>query len=227
MNIAILLAAGSGTRLGASLPKQFLEVCGKTILEHTVEAFESSDYIDEIAIVTREDYVEKVSELIGEHHPKLKRILKGGKERYHSSIAAIEAYTNDDDNIMIHDAVRPMVSKRIIRDCVEALRKYDAVDVAVPATDTILQVDENGLICNIPPRRMLRNVQTPQCFKRRVIAEAYRRGLADPAFVTTDDCGVVHRYMPEVPIYIVDGESTNIKITFKEDIKTFESYLNR
>ena len=74
---------------------------------------------------------------------------------------------------------------------------------------------------------MLRNVQTPQCFKRRVIAEAYRRGLADPAFVTTDDCGVVHRYMPEVPIYIVDGESTNIKITFKEDIKTFESYLNR
>ena len=108
MNIAILLAAGSGTRLGASLPKQFLEVCGKTILEHTVEAFESSDDIDEIAIVTREDYVEKVSELIGEHHPKLKRVLKGGKERYHSSIAAIEAYTNDDDNIMIHDAVRQL-----------------------------------------------------------------------------------------------------------------------
>ncbi len=144
MNIAILLAAGSGTRLGASLPKQFLEVCGKTILEHTVEAFESSDDIDEIAIVTREDYVEKVSELIGEHHPKLKRVLMGGKERYQSSIAAIEAYTNDEDNIMIHDAVRPMVSKRIIRDCVEALKKYDAVDVAVPATDTILQVDENG-----------------------------------------------------------------------------------
>ena len=149
MNIAILLAAGSGTRLGASLPKQFLEVCGKTILEHTVEAFESSDDINEIAIVTREDYVEKVSELIGEHHPKLKRVLMGGKERYHSSIAAIEAYTNEDDNIMIHDAVRPMVSKRIIRECVEALGKYDAVDVAVPATDTILQVDENGLICNI------------------------------------------------------------------------------
>ncbi|MBQ7483848.1 MAG: 2-C-methyl-D-erythritol 4-phosphate cytidylyltransferase [Bacteroidaceae bacterium] len=142
-------------------------------------------------------------------------------------MAAIEAYINDDDNIMIHDAVRPMVSKRIIRDCVEALGKYDAVDVAVPATDTILQVVVNGLICNIPPRKMLRIVQTPQCFKRRVIAEAYKRGLADPEFVTTDDCGVVHRYMPEVPIFIVDGESTNIKITFKEDIKTFESYLNR
>ena len=172
----MILAGGSGSRLGADVPKQFLEIDGRTILEYSVEVFDE-----------------------------------------HPGIDAIDVY-EDDDILLFHDAVRPLVSRRIIDDCLAAMERYDAVDVAFNTTDTIIQVDSDNCISSIPDRNFLRNGQTPQVFRRSLIAEAYKIALQDSAFRTTDDCGVVLRYLPNAPIYVVPGEARNMKVTFKEDI---------
>lgn len=219
MNIAVILAGGSGTRLGGNLPKQFLKVAGKKIIEHTIDVFENNELIDEIAIVTKEDFITDVEQLIvTNQYQKVKKILHGGKERYESSLSAIDSYEDDNYNLIFHDAVRPLVNDRIIDDCIRALETYSAIDVAINATDTIIKVDEKDCIESIPPRSELRCGQTPQCFKRGVIKDAYSRALKDPMFTTTDDCGVVRRYLPEIPIYVVPGEIFNIKITYTEDL---------
>jgi 2-C-methyl-D-erythritol 4-phosphate cytidylyltransferase len=225
-NIAIVLAGGSGSRFGADMPKQFLQVAGKMIIEHTIDAFERHPLIDEIAVVSRADYVDEMKEMVKrDGYRKVTKVLQGGKERYHSSLAAIEAFTCDDDNLLIHDGVRPLVTDRVITDCVKALADYEAVDVAVPATDTVMELNEDGSIARIPPRRLLRNAQTPQCFRRRVIAKAFELALKDPGFFPTDDCSLVLKYMPEVAIKVVDGEPTNIKITYKEDIEMMKRVI--
>lgn len=225
-NIAIILAGGSGSRFGADMPKQFLKVAGKMIIEHTIDAFERHPQIDEIALVSRKDFIEEMEQLAPKNgYRKLRKVLCGGKERYHSSLAAIEAYTNDDDRLLIHDGVRPLISERVITDCIKALDTFDAVDVAVPTTDTIIELSEDGSISRIPQRRLLRNVQTPQCFRRETIARAFELALKDPDFFPTDDCSLVHKYLPEIPIHVVEGESTNIKITYPEDLALAERML--
>lgn len=226
MNVAIILAGGSGSRVGGDKPKQFLEIAGKMIIEHTIEAFHRNDRIDEIAIVSRQDYVEEVKAMVErDGYTKVKHVLCGGKERYHSSLAALEAYPDDADCLLFHDCVRPLVSQRIINDCLDALNRYDAVDVAIPATDTIIEIADDGSICRIPQRSHLRNVQTPQGFRRSTIRRAFDLALQDPDFQPTDDCSVIFRYLPEVPIYVVNGDTTNIKITYKEDLDFAAAHL--
>lgn len=232
MNVAVLLAGGSGRRMGGPEPKQFIQIHGRSILEHSIRAFHQHPQVDEIVIVAHADYIDRIQE-IAAPYPKVKHIVPGGKERYDSSLAAIAIYQSKENgkrknkelNLLIHDAVRPLVSQRIITDCITALQTYKAVDVAIPCTDTIVEVNAEGHICHITPRAMLRNVQTPQCFRLETIAEAYKRGLSDPNFITTDDCGVVHRYLPEEPIFVVNGETTNIKVTYPEDLILAEKIL--
>ena len=219
MNIAVILAGGSGTRMGRDLPKQFLKVAGKKVIEHTIDTFEKNSLIDEICIVSKADFISDVEELVVKNeYKKVKKILAGGIERYDSSLAAINAYQDSETNLLFHDAVRPLVSDRIINDCVEALKHYRAVDVATKTTDTIIEANNDNCIEYIPNRNSLRNGQTPQCFKLGVIKRAYELALADPDFRTTDDCGVVRKYLPEEPIYIVDGENFNMKLTYIEDL---------
>ena len=219
MNIAIILAGGSGSRIGNDVPKQFMKVAGRQVIEHTIDVFEHCRAIDEICIVSRADYHDHVEDLVVKNqYKKVKKILNGGKERYDSSLAAINAYTDDDANLLFHDAVRPLVTERIINDCIEALKHYNAVDVASKTTDTIISVDGQECIDFIPNREFLRNGQTPQCFKRGTIRRAYEVALADPNFVTTDDCGTVRRYLPDEPIYVVAGENSNMKLTYLEDL---------
>lgn len=166
-NIAVILAGGSGSRMGGGLPKQFLKVAGKKVIEHTIEVFEKNKHIDEIAIVCKADYIPDMEQIVvSNEYKKVKKILQGGKERYHSSLSAIAAYVNDNDVLLFHDAVRPLVNNRIIDDCITAMEDYDAIDVAIPATDTIIQVDNEECIYQIPPRKELRSGQTPQCFRR-------------------------------------------------------------
>lgn len=217
-NIAVILAGGSGARLGAGVPKQFLKVAGKRVIEHTLDVFERCTCIDEICVVIREDIKEELDNIIiANQYKKVKKVLNGGEERYHSSLAAINAYT-DNDNLLFHDAVRPLVTPQIISDCVEALNHYNAIDVAIPTTDTIISVDSSNCIDYIPNRAILRNGQTPQCFKLQVIKKAYELALKDPNFTTTDDCGVVRKYLPEEPIFVVKGDQFNMKLTYLEDL---------
>lgn len=218
-NIAVILAGGTGQRLGDSVPKQFLKVAGKKIIEHTLDVFQNHPQIDEIVVVSNPNFLSDVENIVIKNsYTKLKRILQGGKERYHSSLAAINAYDGDKElNLIFHDAVRPLVNDRIISDCIQALEKYNAVDVAIKTTDTIIQVNEK-YITGIPTRENLRNGQTPQAFKLSTIKKAYTLALQDPDFKTTDDCGVVYKYLPDEPVYVVKGEQFNMKLTYKEDL---------
>lgn len=224
--IAIILAGGSGRRMGGPLPKQFLEVNNRTILEYTIDKFEHAECIDEIAIVTHPDYVDKMQQIISSNPwKKVARILLGGKERTDSTLSALRAYTNEDDRLLIHDGVRPMVSQQIIQNVCSALSEYDVVNLAIPAVDTIIEV-KDGVMVAAPRRDLLRQVQTPQGFKRQTLALAYEKALADPDFMATDDCGVVFKYHPASLIKIVDGETSNIKITYKEDLEILKKHLN-
>lgn len=216
-NIAVILAGGVGSRLGLSTPKQFFKVAGKMVIEHTVDTFDSNPHVDEIAIVSNPFYVADVENIVLRNGwKKVKKILKGGKERYDSSLSAIRAYRDEEVNLIFHDAVRPLVSARIIDDVCEALLTHQAIDVTVPAVDTIIEA-EGDHIASIPDRSRLQRGQTPQAFRLAVIDEAYRRALNDPLFKVTDDCGVVVKYMPEIPVHLVAGEESNMKLTYKED----------
>lgn len=219
-NIAIILAGGTGQRLGDAVPKQFLKVAGKKVIEHTLDVFQNHPQIDEIAVVSNPNFVNEIENIaIKNNYTKLKKILQGGKERYHSSLSAINAYDGDKEiNLIFHDAVRPLVNDRIISDCIAALDKYKAVDVAIKTTDTIIKVNEDEYITGIPARDYLRNGQTPQAFKLSTIKQAYKLALCDPGFKTTDDCGVVYKYMPNELVYVVKGEQFNMKLTYKEDL---------
>lgn len=224
-HIAIILAGGSGRRMGGALPKQFLKVNNRTILEYTIDNFERAECIDEIAIVTHPDYVNEMQEIIAANPwKKVANILLGGKERTDSTLSALRAYTTDDDRLLIHDGVRPLVSQSIITNVCSALAEFDAVNLAIPAVDTIIEV-KDGVMVAAPRRDLLRQVQTPQGFKRETLAKAYEQALADPDFMATDDCGVVFKYHPATAIKIVEGETSNIKITYKEDLEFLEKYL--
>jgi 2-C-methyl-D-erythritol 4-phosphate cytidylyltransferase len=216
-NIAIVLAGGKGRRLGYQEPKHFVKVAGKMIIEHTIDVFQKHPRIDEIFVVVNSDYVTLTENLvIRNQFSKVKKVLKGGSERSDSSLAAINAVDRE-VNLIFHDAVRPLVNARIIDDCIEALAIYNAVDVAMPATDTIIEV-KNDFIADIPDRSRLRRGQTPQAFKWSIIKKSYELALKDPDFKTTDDCGVIKKYLPEEKIYIVKGEEFNMKITYEEDL---------
>lgn len=229
MNVAVILAGGSGTRMGTDTPKQFLKVCGKTILEHSIDAFHDNDQINEIVIVSKKEFLETVESIVEtNNYNKVKHIVCGGKERYHSTLAALECYKNTEGNdcILIHDAVRPLVTQQIINDCIENLKKYDAVNVAIHTTDTIIQVNDEGCIVNIPRRNTLRNVQTPQGFKIVTLVESFQKALKDNNFIPTDDISIIFTYSPETKIHVVEGDTTNIKVTYKNDLKYIEQVIN-
>lgn len=224
-NIAVVLAGGSGKRMGTNVPKQYLEIRGRMVIEYAIDAFDKNENIDEVAVVVSADNVETMQEIASQNHwHKLTNILVGGKERYDSSLSAINAYKDVDCNIIFHDAARPLVTQKIINDVVEKLKTCKAVGVAQPSVDTILFI-EDGCIKSVPDRSTLRRAQTPQGFDIQVIKNAYEIGLQDPDFKATDDCGIVLRYRPDIPVHIVDGDEACMKITYKSDCKILEQYL--
>lgn len=221
------MAGGVGKRVGGDIPKQLLNVGGKPVIEYTVSAFELNPDIDEICLVSHKDWMSEMENIVARAgFRKVKHIIAGGKERSDSSKAAVSLYTCDDDILLIHDGARPLVSQRIISDCVTAMWHYNAAGVAVPATDTVWQADADRHLAAIPPRSTLFQAQTPQVFRRGLIARAYRMAETDTAFRPTDDCSVVAQYLTDEKIKIVEGESRNMKITNPQDLLLMQMLLD-
>ncbi|MFC4016534.1 SDR family NAD(P)-dependent oxidoreductase [Micromonospora sp. GCM10011542] len=217
--VAVVLAGGTGERLGLGIPKQLLKIAGKPIIEHTLAVFEAAPEVDEIIVMMAASHLADARRIVAQAgFRKVTRVIEGGDTRNATTRLALEAIGDGDVNILFHDAVRPLVSARIVRECVNALWTYSAVDVAIPSADTIIQVDADDCITGIPVRSTLRRGQTPQAFRSGTIREAYRLAGGDPDFAATDDCGVVLRYLPGTPIKVIDGSDENIKVTHPVDV---------
>ncbi|MEV5407947.1 bifunctional cytidylyltransferase/SDR family oxidoreductase [Thermopolyspora sp. NPDC052614] len=227
--VAVVLAGGVGQRMGAGMPKQLLKVAGRTILEHSVAVFESVAEIDEIVVLMAPGHVADARELVARNgFRKVTAIVEGGASRTESTWRALAAIGERECDVLLHDAVRPLVDPAIVRECVAALATCEALEVAIASSDTIVRVDagpDGEIVRDVPDRSSLRRTQTPQGFRLSVIREAYRRAFADPGFAdrpATDDCGVVLRYLPEVPIRVVPGSEHNLKITHPLDMAIAE-----
>ena len=231
--VAVVLGGGVGQRLGAGMPKQLLTLGGTTLIERCVAAFEAAPGVDEILVVMARGYTVKVEALLAEGgYQKVTGVIEGGRTRPDSTRAALAAIAasgadgagDDDCGVLLHDAARPLVDQRIIADCVAALAEHDAAGVAVPASDTMV-VTADGVMRSKPRREELHRCQTPQCFRLSVITRAHDLAAADPGYSPTDDCGVVMRYLPDVPVHIVPGSERNIKVTYPQDLAVAEALL--
>jgi 2-C-methyl-D-erythritol 4-phosphate cytidylyltransferase len=229
--VAVVLGGGVGQRLGAGMPKQLLTLGGQTLIERCVAAFEAAPGVDEILVVMARGYTGQVKELVAGYR-KVTAVVEGGATRPESTRVALAAVAGGaglpggaDCGVLLHDAARPLVDQRIIADCVAALAEHDAAGVAVPASDTMV-VTADGVMRSMPRRETLHRCQTPQCFRLSVITRAHDLAAADPGYSPTDDCGVVMRYLPDVPVHIVPGSERNIKITYPHDLAVAEALLS-
>lgn len=216
--IAVILAGGTGLRVGLDVPKQLLKVAGKPIIEHTLQIFDRAPEIDDVLVMMAPGFVSEVQQIIDRAGlTKTRTVLEGGATRNETTRRALDHIGEKECNVLFHDAVRPLLDHRIIADCVAALRDYEAVDVVIPSADTIVVV-EDGKVVEIPNRERLRRGQTPQAFRASTIRCAYERSSRDPDFNSTDDCSVVLRYLPHVTIAAVTGADHNMKVTHPVDV---------
>jgi ribitol-5-phosphate 2-dehydrogenase (NADP+) / D-ribitol-5-phosphate cytidylyltransferase len=222
--VAVVLAGGAGQRFGGGMPKQLHVLAGRTLLEHSVAAFEQAPGVNEILVVMAAGFTGQARDVLeAGGYDKITGVIEGGPARPDSTrraIAAVSAAAGE-CNVLFHDAARPLLDQQIIAGCLRALEADQAVGVAVPASDTIVEVS-NSVMRRMPRRETLRHCQTPQGFRLSVIRTAYELADADPdfsAFAATDDCGIVLRYLPGVPIRVVPGSERNIKITYPGDLE--------
>ena len=226
--VAVILSGGSGTRFGGALPKQFTKLAGKAIIEYTIDEFEASPHVDEILIVSQTHHIERTWECIKRNQwQKVTKVITGGAERFDSTYSALQALRTypTETKILFHDAVRPLVNQTIIADCVAALDQFEAVDVVIPSSDTLVEVYDDGCIANIPNRATMRRGQTPQAFKLGTIQQAYQKALAENRKVFTCDCGVTRAMLPHIRVATVAGSERNIKVTHPVDLFVAEKYL--
>jgi ribitol-5-phosphate 2-dehydrogenase (NADP+) / D-ribitol-5-phosphate cytidylyltransferase len=203
-------------------------LAGRSLVEHSVAAFEQADGVEAITLVMPAGLAAQAREhFAGTGFRKVTDVIEGGATRTESTRRAIAALGDTECDVLFHDAARPLLEQRIIADCVSALATSRAIGVAVPSSDTIVEVSD-GVATGMPHRDGVARCQTPQGFRLSVIRRAYELADADPAFAqrpATDDCGVVLRYLPEVPVRIVPGSERNIKITYPGDLDIAEVLL--
>jgi 2-C-methyl-D-erythritol 4-phosphate cytidylyltransferase len=228
--VAVVLAGGIGQRFGGDGPKQMQVLAGRTLIEHSVAAFEQAPGVQAITIVMPAGLADPArQQFTADGHAKVTTVIEGGATRTDSTRCAIAALGEGECNVLFHDAARPLLDQRIIADCVSALATDRAIGVAVPSSDTIVEVAD-GVVTGMPRRDTLARCQTPQGFRLSVIRRAYELADADPSFPqrpATDDCGVVLRYLPDVPVRLVAGSERNIKITYPGDLEVAETLLRR
>jgi len=228
MNVAVILAGGTGSRMGiVDKPKQFIDVYGKPIIVHTLETFDNHPEIDKIAIVCLDEWVEDLKILIRKYElNKVKWIIRGGSTRQESVYNAVNRLSKEcsgEDILVIHDSVRPLISQKIISHNIFAAIKYGAVDTVIPSTDTIVRSVDNLSIETVPPRSELYLGQTPQSFKLSILSDAHENAIKTNNINSTDDCQLVlalgHR------VHLVMGEKLNFKVTSFDDLLLLKAII--
>jgi len=228
---AILPAAGLGTRMGAETPKQFLELDGTPLVIHSVRRIASCPLITDIIVATRADVVESLQERIqGERFMQAVRVVRGGDSRQESVAAALHEVPNDTEIVLVHDAVRPFVTREQIARVIEEARRCHAAILGIPAMDTVKEVkraslpEDVALIIGTIPRERVVLAQTPQAFSTKLIKEAFARAQAD-GVNASDEAGLVERMGHDV--HVVLGSERNIKITKPADMDLARFYLEQ
>ncbi len=236
MNIAIILAGGTGKRMNDKfdVPKQFIKLKDKEIIIHTIQKFEGCDNIHKILIVMNTKWLDYTKRLIDKYgFRKVIDIISGGETRQESSYNSLtylrkryykDLSTNTDDVILIHDAVRPFVNQRIINETIKKTEEYSAVCTVVKTIDTIVE-SENEFVKAIPDRKSLYSEQTPQGFKFSLIWDAYEKGKEKYMHISTDDISFV--YNIGKPVYLMEGDYNNFKITTANDVLIAEYLLDK
>lgn len=223
---AIVLAGGTGKRMHSHIHKQYLELAGKPVLYYALKTFEKSDVTDIVLVTGAGEETYCKCEIVDKYHiNKVKAIVPGGLERYHSVYAGLCA-AKGADYVLIHDGARPLVTADIIRRSMEAVKEYHACVAGMPVKDTIKIADEKGYAKLTPERSKVWQVQTPQSFSYSLVYEAYQKILADEDSAITDDAMVVER-MTNQPVKLIEGSYRNIKITTPEDMMIAEMYLKQ
>lgn len=221
---AIVLAGGSGSRMGSKTAKQYIEYKDKPLIYYTLKAFEESR-IDDVILVCREgDESFCKNEIVDKYNfKKIKKIIKGGKERYNSVYAGLLAC--ECDYVFIHDGARICITNDVIERCMKAVVEYKACIAAVPVKDTIKVADANGCVAKTPDRNLLWQVQTPQCFDYEIVKEAYDKMMSEKRDINiTDDAMVVENF-GNTKIHLILGSYNNIKITTPEDMAIVANLL--
>ncbi|MBF0252772.1 MAG: 2-C-methyl-D-erythritol 4-phosphate cytidylyltransferase [Candidatus Omnitrophica bacterium] len=215
-NTALILAGGIGARMKTATPKQFLNIAGKPVVVHTMLAFEKSKYITDIILICPKEYIDKLKDLTKKYgFKKVKAIVAGGKTRQKSSYNGLKKCSKGTQCVLIHDAVRPFVTDKIIKDTLEAAERSGASDTVIDTADTIVE-ERNGFIKKIPLRKYLKRGQTPQGFNYKAIMDAHKKAIKNPLVKVTDDCGLVTAFGGKVEL--VEGSVYNIKLTEQTDL---------
>jgi len=219
----IIAAGGSGRRMGGRLPKQFLSLGGKPIIAHTIAAFEAIQSVGEIVVVAPQDHVARAQRLCRmQGFKKVSCICEGGKERQDSVRIGLEAFARQPAIVLVHDAVRPLVSKRVIQSVIKGAIRHRAAVVGVRVKDTIKVEGRKGYYRATLDRSKLWAVQTPQGFRYNLLWESHLSARKSH-YLGTDEASLVERL--GIPVRIVEGDYTNIKITTLEDLKAARIHL--
>lgn len=227
MNIAIILAGGSGIRMGSDIPKQFIDIYGKPLIIHTIEAFDINPNIDYIAVICKNEFKEDLTIWIRKYGiSKVKWIVDGGNTRQESvynGINQLSDFCSNQDIVVIHDAARPLISQRIINENIESAKINKAVDTVIPTTDTIIRSIDGSVIEEVPVRRELYLGQTPQSFEYALIKKAHEEAKKENNLNATDDCQLVLKIGNKVSL--VKGDKLNFKVTTFEDLLILKSVI--
>jgi 2-C-methyl-D-erythritol 4-phosphate cytidylyltransferase len=220
----VIPAAGVGKRMNSTTPKQFLDLLGKPILIHTLEVFEQHPLISEINIVTNEDNMNHLESLIRKYNlKKVKKIVRGGKERQDSVHAGVVA--TQTEWVMVHDAARAFITSAEISSLIQAVNDQQlAATLAVPVKDTIKRVNHANVVEETLDREQLWSIQTPQLFHRKILLHAHQHAEKHN-LAGTDDAMLVEWL--SIPVKVVEGNYTNLKITTPEDILLGETILTK
>ena len=227
MTTAIIVAAGSSSRMKTNISKQLIELDGIPVILRTINVFEFLSEIDSVLIVTRKCDIEIIKKLVSEHNiKKVSAVIEGGSTRQESVFLGLSHLNSgNDDIVLIHDGARPFVSASHIKEIISELRSGSskAAAIGVPVKDTIKQTNERGYIKNTPDRSKLVSIQTPQGFRYGIIMEAHKKAR-ELNLSVTDDCAVIEALTSE-PVKVITGDYNNIKITTPEDIILGEAII--